>query len=94
MQHSVVYLYGSRAHDQLKGGDVGLLWVISDTAQAQHAKQNSHQVLAKLKSHPDVGDRRIDLKIISKDSDSMSDPFVQNAIKTGILLAEMRGTSN
>ena len=70
-----VYLFGSRADDSAKGGDIDLL-VLSSRIDVM-AKLD---ILARL--HRQLGERQIDL-IIQSD---LSRPFARLAVKEGIRL--------
>ncbi len=79
-QQVVIRLFGSRADDSLRGGDIDLLLetdhVIENRAQAVCAIQG-----ALLRS---LGDRKIDILI--KDSRTPEAPVFRIAQKTGVLL--------
>ncbi len=67
-----IYLYGSRADDSLKGGDIDL-WVCSDTLKFP----DKLDILLEIKAR--IGDQKIDLSIKSF-NDSAGDPFF-NSLK-------------
>ncbi len=56
-----LFLYGSRLHDHLKGGDIDLLIVTTDDG-VDLFKEIHLDLLVELKKKPDIGQRRIDLK--------------------------------
>jgi predicted nucleotidyltransferase len=70
-----VYLFGSRAHDEKKGGDIDLL-VLSQKITEQDRRK------IKLKLYDALGEQKIDL-IIASDT---SKPFVRIALQDGVLL--------
>ncbi|MCB0342159.1 MAG: nucleotidyltransferase domain-containing protein [Pseudobdellovibrionaceae bacterium] len=73
-----VYLYGSRADDQLKGGDIDLL-ILSDRLQF------SDKVTLLINLKEQMGDQKIDLLIKGK-RESEVDPFVQQILMSAIKL--------
>jgi len=73
-----VYLFGSRADDSLKGGDIDLL-VVSDKIGF------SEKILALTQIKDQIGEQKIDLLI--KASDAMrTDPFVASILTSAIEL--------
>ena len=73
--HAHVYLFGSRADDDKRGGDIDLL-IISDrltSADAGHVRWLLWEL---------IGEQKIDI-VIAKDN---SEPFVRIALKEGVLL--------
>lgn len=69
-----VYLYGSRTQDNLKGGDIDLIFLVKN---GQNSKLPSPYALTnELKKQPSIGDQRIDLKIITK-QEIENDPFLR-----------------
>jgi predicted nucleotidyltransferase len=78
-----VYLYGSRAEDTLKGGDIDLL-IVTSNAGIQVFNQKWLDILVALKKRPEIGERRIDLKATTKDL-MEKDPFL-NSIKNQCVL--------
>ena len=74
---SRVYLFGSRADDAKKGGDIDLF---IEPEQITNAFEQEIQFLTKLKFA--LGDQKIDV-IIAKDSDRLIE---QEARRTGVLL--------
>lgn len=74
-----IYLYGSRAKVELKGGDIDLL-LISDQ---KNLSSDKHLLLIAIKDK--IGDQKIDLSI-STEKDAMSDPFLDSIFKEAILL--------
>jgi len=74
---SAIYLFGSRVNDHAKGGDIDLL-VISDKLEFRDLLKLRRTILDQ------IGWQQLDL-IIKKNSE-LSEPFVEEAIETGILL--------
>lgn len=62
-----LYLYGSRVHDDLKGGDIDLLIVTSEDGVALF-ENNQLSLLVKIKNMPAIGQRRIDIKAVTEKS--------------------------
>lgn len=71
-----VYLFGSRADDSKKGGDIDLL-VLSGKLSGGDAKRAIKKELYRL-----IGEQKIDVLLAADDAD----PFVQLALKTGVKL--------
>lgn len=71
---SEILLYGSRLHDDLKGGDIDLL-VLSDNLKFS----DKISILTNLKLK--LGDQKIDLTITKKEK-VKEDPFISNIIKS------------
>jgi predicted nucleotidyltransferase len=85
-----VFLFGSRANDFLKGGDIDLL-IVLDTKDKNHLKQLQiidFKLLSAIKLQPAIGDQKIDLKII--ESNQQQEPFYKEALKQAALLWEKR----
>lgn len=76
-------LYGSRAKDNLRGGDIDLLLRIEDPKITTEFREKKHPMLVALKKK--LGDQKIDLLIISK-KDSEQDPFVQMILPDSVLI--------
>lgn len=75
-----IYLFGSRAQEDVKGGDIDLL-VLSETLKFSHKISILTELSEKL------GDQKIDLLIKPKSSVS-SDPFVIEILKNAKRLPE------
>ena len=73
-----IYLYGSRTQDHLKGGDIDLL-VISEHIQFSDRITILTDILFQ------IGEQKIDLLIQTR-SASIADEFVQNILKSAILI--------
>jgi hypothetical protein len=70
-----LYLYGSRVHDHLKGGDIDLLLVTTQEG-VELFNQIELTLLVEIKKQPDIGQRRIDLKAATQ-ADLQKVPFLQ-----------------
>jgi len=79
-------LFGSRTNDFLKGGDIDLALLIEFSPHLRDLNLNSHKITAAMKMHADIGDRRIDLKIIDKNIPKSA--FLTEALKSTILLKQ------
>ena len=75
---ALVYLYGSRLDDSLKGGDIDLL-VLS----RRLGFPDKIDLLIAIKDR--LGEQRIDLSIKSRES-AEQDPFFAKVLKSGALL--------
>jgi uncharacterized protein len=76
-QDAQISLFGSRVDDQLKGGDIDLL-VISEKLEFEDLLKLRRTILDQ------IGWQQLDL-IIKKRSE-LKEPFVEEAIETGIQL--------
>lgn len=72
---ALVYLFGSRADDRKKGGDIDLLVLSKKITETDRRK-------IKLRLYDGLGEQKIDL-IIAEDT---SMPFVRIALESGVLL--------
>lgn len=72
---ALVYLFGSRADDSKKGGDIDLLVLSNKITENERRK-------IKLRLYDGLGEQKIDL-IIAEDT---SLPFVRIALESGVLL--------
>lgn len=73
--NAVVYLFGSRIYDQLKGGDIDIL-IFSKTINLKI----KHHI--KIKLYDKLGEQKIDI-LLAKDSQK---PFVRLALQNSVLL--------
>jgi len=78
-------LFGSRANDQAKGGDIDLLLIMSNETAKISLLQKKIEILVAIKNV--LGERRIDLKIASK-AELQSDPFLRIIYPQSILLSK------
>jgi len=74
-----VILFGSRVHDHLRGGDIDLLILPGETADALYQKKLGFR--AALKN--EIGDQKIDV-ILARPDDSRE--IVQTAMLSGVEL--------
>jgi hypothetical protein len=70
-----LYLYGSRVHDHLKGGDIDLLLVTNEAGVSLFRKVHL-DLLVQLKKQPTIGQRKIDFKV-ARSEDLARDPFLK-----------------
>ncbi len=82
---SQLYLYGSRSQDHLKGGDIDILLIVSEEKLLKQIQNLKIKILTLFKK--ELGERRIDFLISSHDR-LTRDPFLNEALKTAILLKE------
>ena len=75
---ALVYLFGSRVRDDLKGGDFDFL-IVSDLL----GLTQKLDLIIEFKKI--LGDQKIDLKIIKR-SDLPSDPFAKSILTNAVLL--------
>jgi len=76
-------LFGSRVNDQAKGGDIDLLLVLDDDVAKVSSLIQKPEILVAIKDV--LGERRIDLKIVSK-AELQTDPFLQIIYPQSVLL--------
>ena len=69
-----VRLYGSRADDERRGGDIDLLIIFDDEGCKQKAVKERLNILTKL--HEQIGEQKIDLLFTSDDA-LQTDAFVK-----------------
>ena len=80
-----LFLFGSRANQYKKGGDIDLLLVLAgENAPTKNTVMTQkHHIIAEIKSA--IGDQKIDL-VIAEKPDLTTDPFLQEITKTAIEL--------
>jgi uncharacterized protein len=78
-----LFLYGSRADDSLKGGDIDLVYVLDSDAKVHELSKKIAHLLAAIKVR--IGEQRIDFSII-KESQITSDPFWKIAFNKAVRL--------
>ncbi len=81
--HVELRLYGSRIHDDLKGGDIDLLLITHSADLAKYLKQCKPEIFGGIFSV--IDEQKIDLLIINSSAIS-SDPFVSKILPESILL--------
>lgn len=70
-------IYGSRAQDDLKGGDIDLCFILESDNEVQNLQEKIVPFLMAAKKR--IGEQKIDFSIISK-SESLNDPFWKTAL--------------
>jgi predicted nucleotidyltransferase len=78
---SELYLFGSRADDSKKGGDIDLLWIVSQGDLSDLVAKKSDLKVALADA---AGDQRVDLVLATVES-LKSDPFL-SSLESKILL--------
>jgi len=61
--HYEVFLFGSRADDSKKGGDIDLLLIVKDEVLVKVLKESQHHLLVAFKKY--LEDQKLDLTIVS-----------------------------
>ena len=84
-KHACLYLYGSRVHDHLKGGDIDLLLVLDQEETAAALRAEKHVLLAEVKQY--LGDQKIDLTIAIQD-DLRREAFLRMIFPEAVMLKE------
>ena len=59
-----LYLYGSRVHDELRGGDIDIL-ILTEQYGVELFEKLHLDILVEIKKQKSIGDRRIDIKAIT-----------------------------
>lgn len=72
---ALIYLFGSRVHDEKRGGDIDIL-ILSSQITEEHRRS------IKLQLYDALGEQKIDL-LIAADT---SKPFVRIALENGVLI--------
>jgi predicted nucleotidyltransferase len=80
---ATLYLYGSRIHDHLKGGDIDLLLMTEDEMLAEQLNQQKHTILETMKEQ--IGDQKIDFKITTP-AECEQDPFLKMLLPNAVVL--------
>ncbi len=70
-----LFLFGSRVHDHLKGGDIDLL-ILAHEQAIPHFKSKDLDLRVTMKSPKALGARRIDIKYATS-SELLTDPFLK-----------------
>jgi hypothetical protein len=76
-------LYGSRVHDERRGGDIDLLLLTNTLSLANHIMEKKHYLLANIKKN--IGDQKIDLLIIDNES-AKQDLFLSMILPESVCL--------
>lgn len=69
-----IFLYGSRANPNLKGGDIDLVIISKDEVFIKKFQEAHLDLLVNLKKNSSIGQRKIDIKAVSK-MEFESNPF-------------------
>lgn len=83
LQQAELRLYGSRTKDNLKGGDIDLLLIVSNKAAYQEIALKKVSILVEIQNR--IGEQRIDLTLATKD-ELTSDPFLKLIFPTSVIL--------
>jgi predicted nucleotidyltransferase len=75
-------LFGSRTDDSKKGGDIDLALVGFNDSQILSLKKIDYKIVAAIKSSKEIGDQRVDLKII--DHTESKSAFFKHALKQSV----------
>lgn len=75
---AIIFLFGSRTRDELKGGDIDLL-VVSENIDFS----TKLEILVRIKAL--LGEQKIDLKILSS-AKAAADPFTQSILPGAVRL--------
>jgi tRNA nucleotidyltransferase (CCA-adding enzyme) len=82
-EHAELRLYGSRASDNLKGGDIDLLLLLDKNELVSEINFEKHRILASIKQH--IGDQKIDFFITAHDQIEQ-DVFLKMIFPTSVLI--------
>lgn len=77
-------LFGSQVNDLARGGDIDLLLIVESEAHLHLLQEKDYQIIAKMKQQREIGDRRIDFKIISKAD--LKKPFFILALENSVVI--------
>ncbi|MBB71248.1 MAG: DNA polymerase subunit beta [Legionellales bacterium] len=78
-------LFGSRADDSAKGGDIDLLLIVESDAIRSTIAFNKADILSEIKTI--IGDQKIDLVITTREK-MQSDAFLQSVYPGSVLLEQ------
>ena len=81
--HAELRLYGSRVHDDLRGGDIDLLLITDSAFMAKQLINNKHYILSAIKHQ--IGDQNIDL-LITDQTAMKDDLFLHRILPSSISL--------
>ena len=81
--HAELRLYGSRASNELKGGDIDLLLLLDKNERVSDLISEKHHILASIKHG--IGDQKIDLFITSQDQIEQ-DVFLKMIFPTSVFI--------
>lgn len=88
---TILYLFGSRTQDYLKGGDLDLALVMNDQKLFHSLSKEKHRLMSAL--HKFLGDRKIDLKL-GLAHEIRNDLFFQRIMESAIELYCWKLASN
>lgn len=80
---AILYLFGSRTKDHLKGGDIDLALIIENEKVLGQLQAEKYKIMSSL--HRLLGERKIDLRLGCLQA-SEQDPFFQLVLPTSIKL--------
>ncbi len=80
---TLLYLFGSRTKDHLKGGDIDLLLLTSDKNLLTLLRAQKHLITLEIQNR--IGERKVDLTI-ALEEDAVTDPFIKTILPSAILL--------
>lgn len=83
LQQSELRLYGSRARDDKKGGDIDLLLILPDKATYQEVAFKKIVILIEIQKK--IGEQKIDLTLATKE-DLKIDPFLKLIFPSSLVL--------
>ena len=81
--HAQLFLYGSRVHDEKRGGDIDLLLEVKDAVMAKQLNEIKYILLADFKER--IGDQKIDFLICTPD-EKQTEPFLQLISRDALVL--------
>lgn len=80
-------LYGSRARDDLKGGDIDLLLLVDNNIMDEKLRSEKHILLSQIKKL--IGDQKIDITI-AQQAEIKTDPFLKLIMTQAIILHQWK----
>lgn len=80
-------LYGSRADDNARGGDIDLILIVEQATDQHRLNDTKYKILTQFKNR--IGDQKIDLLITTFDK-AKNDPFVQHLLPDSKLIYSWR----
>jgi uncharacterized protein len=81
-----VYLFGSRADDLKRGGDIDLLCIVDDS-NVEWLQMKKFELLTAIKEK--IGDQKIDI-VIRGESAAQNEPFAASILPSSILLSDVK----
>lgn len=83
LENAELRLFGSRANDQGKGGDIDLLLIVADKSVYQTVAFQKVKILIEIQDK--IGEQKIDL-ILATREDLMTDPFLKLILPSSLIL--------